>query len=218
MYPVPVYSPAYLAMAVALAVGIAASVFYARWARRRQEATGERPRVIRISAALVLGLVVAAWLAGGAPTELDVPSRTRFSYAGGASVTPEFLALLLGLTIYTAGFIAEIVRSGILAVPWGQTEAASSLGLRRGLVLRLVVLPQALRVIVPPMTSQYLNITKNRSEEHTSELQSLMRISYAVFCLKKKKKQIKVRKRNKRCHKTHGLNKKIRKVIHKYKL
>src|SRR3546814_13242191 len=94
-------------MAVALAVGIAASVFYARWARRRQEATGERPRVIRISAALVLGLMVAAWLAGGAPTELDVPSRTRFSYTGGASVTPEFLALLLGLTIYTAGFIAE---------------------------------------------------------------------------------------------------------------
>ena len=99
----------------------------------------------------------------GAPLELDVPEFTRFNYRGGASVTPEFLALLLGLSIYTAGFIAEIVRSGILAVPWGQTEAAAALGFRRGLQLRLIVLPQALRIIVPPTTSNYLNLTKNSS-------------------------------------------------------
>ncbi|MFN4089431.1 MAG: amino acid ABC transporter permease [Alphaproteobacteria bacterium] len=163
MYPVPEPSPAHGWMTGAFVLAVVASVFYARWARRRQEATGERPPVLRVVLALVVGLVALAWLAGGAPTALDVPTRGRFTYTGGASVSPEFLALLLGLTIYTAGFIAEIVRSGILAVPWGQTEAAASLGLRRGLVLRLVVLPQALRVIVPPMTSQYLNLTKNSS-------------------------------------------------------
>ncbi len=163
MYPIPTNSPAYAWMAAALVPAIAASFLYVRWARRRQEATGKRPPVVRVVALILFGLLLLAWLAGGAPTEFDVPAKNRFTYSGGASVTPEFLALLLGLTIYTAGFIAEIVRSGILAVPWGQTEAASALGLRRGLVLRLIVLPQALRVIVPPMTSQYLNITKNSS-------------------------------------------------------
>ena len=163
MYPVPVESPAHLWMAIAFAVAVVASVLYSRWAKARQEATGIRPPVVRVVALLIVGLVAVAWLAGGAPTAFDAPAKSRFTYTGGASISPEFLALLLGLTIYTAGFIAEIVRSGILAVAWGQTEAASSLGLRRGLVLRLVVLPQALRVIVPPMTSQYLNITKNSS-------------------------------------------------------
>jgi general L-amino acid transport system permease protein len=163
MYPVPVYSPVYAFMGLAFLCGCAAAVMFAKWARRRQELTGARAPVLWVSLGAILGLPLLVWLAGGAPTEFDVPTRGRFTFAGGSTVTPEFLALLMGLTIYTAGFIAEIVRSGILAVPWGQTEAAAALGLRRGLVLRLVVLPQALRVIVPPMTSQYLNLTKNSS-------------------------------------------------------
>ena len=163
MYPVPVYTPVYAFMGLALLCGCAAAVLFAKWAKRRQEQTGRRAPVLWVGLGAVLGLPVLVWLAGGAPTDFDVPTRGRFSFTGGSSVTPEFLALLMGLTIYTAGFIAEIVRGGILAVPWGQTEAAAALGLRRGLVLRLVILPQALRVIVPPITSQYLNLTKNSS-------------------------------------------------------
>ena len=100
---------------------------------------------------------------GGAPAQMDWPEIRGFNFVGGVSLTPEFAALLIGLIMYTAGFIAEIVRAGILAVSHGQTEAALALGLRRAQVLRLVVLPQALRVIVPPMTSQYLNLTNNSS-------------------------------------------------------
>ncbi len=163
MYPVPVYTPVYAFMVLAFVCGCAATVLFARWARRRQELTGERAPVLWVGLGAIVGLPLLVWLAGGAPTAVDVPTRGRFTFSGGSSITPEFLALLMGLTIYTAGFIAEIVRSGILAVPWGQTEAAVALGLRRGLVLRLIVLPQALRVIVPPMTSQFLNLTKNSS-------------------------------------------------------
>ncbi len=97
----------------------------------------------------------------GAPLQLDVPELAGFNFKGGSTLAPEFAALLIGLVVYTAAFIAEIVRSGIQAVSHGQTEAASALGLSRGMTLRLVVLPQALRVILPPMISQYLNITKN---------------------------------------------------------
>ena len=106
---------------------------------------------------------VLGWLVGGAPVKFDVPALRGFNFAGGGTLSPEFAALLIGLVTYTAGFIAEIVRSGILAVNKGQTEASLSLGLTRGQTLRLIVLPQALRVIVPPMTNQYLNLTKNSS-------------------------------------------------------
>ena len=111
----------------------------------------------------MVGLPVVGWLVGGAPTELDVPKLSGFGMRGGRTVSPEFTALLIGLTTYTAAFIAEVVRGGILAVDRGQTEAAKALGLGPGKTLRLVTLPQALRVIVPPMTSQYLNLTKNSS-------------------------------------------------------
>src|SRR5213079_891205 len=113
--------------------------------------------------ALVLGLPLAVFLAIGAPLKLDWPVLRGFNFAGGAGVSPEFAALLIGLVIYTGSFIAEIVRAGILAVSWGQSEAASALGLRPGQRMRLIVLPQALRVIVPPMTSEYLSLTKNSS-------------------------------------------------------
>ena len=112
---------------------------------------------------MILALPLLAWLAGGAPTALDVPEFTRFTFRGGSSITPEFLALLAGLVLYTAAFIAENVRGGIQAVPRGQTEAAAALGLRRGTALRLVILPQALRIVIPPTTSQYLNLAKNSS-------------------------------------------------------
>ena len=103
------------------------------------------------------------WLVSGAPTALDVPAFTRFTFRGGSSITPEFLSLLAGLVLYTAAFIAENVRGGIQAVPRGQSEAAAALGLRRGTALRLVILPQALRIVIPPTTNQYLNLAKNSS-------------------------------------------------------
>ena len=103
------------------------------------------------------------FLAAGVPLELDWPELKGFNFVGGSAVSPEFAALLIGLTVYTGSFIAEIVRAGILAVSWGQSEAASALGLKPGQRMRLIVLPQALRVIVPPMTSEYLSLTKNSS-------------------------------------------------------
>ena len=111
----------------------------------------------------MIGLPLAIWVALGAPWTPDMPALRGFNFRGGVTVSPEYFALLLGLVLYTAGFIAEIVRAGILAVPQGQWEAAEALGLRPRQVLNQIVLPQALRVIVPPMTSQFLNLTKNSS-------------------------------------------------------
>lgn len=148
---------------LACLAGIALSVLWARHARARQDATGVRPPVWPVALALVVGLPVALWAILGAPLGFDVPARKGFGFAGGATISPEYVALLAGLVIYTAAYIAEIVRSGIEAVPRGQWEAAGALGLRRGAVLRRIVLPQALRVIIPPMTSEYLNLTKNSS-------------------------------------------------------
>jgi general L-amino acid transport system permease protein len=133
------------------------------WAKRRQDRTGHRFPLLWSGLALVFGLpLIAAW-AAGFPIRFELPQLRGFNFVGGIRLIPEFLALLLALSIYTAAFIAEIVRAGIIAVPRGQTEAALALGLRRGLMLRLVIVPQALRVIVPPLTNQYLNLTKNSS-------------------------------------------------------
>jgi general L-amino acid transport system permease protein len=161
--PVPEAHPAYFWMALTFAAGLTCAVLYARWARRRQALTGERPHVLTVVLGLLFAPPFIAYLAAGAPTAVSVPELTGFNFVGGASLSPEFAALTVGLVVYTAAFIAEIVRAGILAVAFGQFEAAYALGLRRGLAMRLVVLPQALRVIVPPMTSQYLNLTKNSS-------------------------------------------------------
>ena len=145
-----------------LAAIIGAVVLY-RWARKRQDATGQLFPAIRIGLAMVVLIPAVVFLALGSPMSWDVPELRGFNFRGGVSVIPELGALLLALTIYTAAFIAEIVRSGIQAVSHGQTEAASALGLRRGTTLRLIIIPQAMRVIVPPLTSQYLNLTKNSS-------------------------------------------------------
>ena len=162
-YAEPVWDPAYGLMAGALAVGIIGAWALGRWAHKRQERTGRLFPTFRVGAALILGLPVLAYVLGGAPTALDVPALKGFNFRGGGTVTPEFAALLVGLVLYTGTYIAEIVRGGILSVSHGQTEAGLALGLSRGLVMRLILLPQALRVIIPPLTSQYLNLTKNSS-------------------------------------------------------
>ena len=142
---------------------VVAILVLANWSRRRQERTGQLFPVWRSAIALLVACPLLAWWVSGADLSLNVPELSGFNFRGGFTLTPEFAALLLGLVIYTAAFIAEVVRSGIQAVSHGQWEAAESLGLRRTLALRLIVLPQALRVIIPPMTSQYLNLTKNSS-------------------------------------------------------
>ena len=146
-----------IVLAIALAIGIA------RWATQRRMATGQGFPTLRVNLAILIGLPLVAYVISGTMIAVEYPVLQGFNFVGGLQIRPEFLALLFGLTIYTAAFIAEIVRAGILAVSHGQTEAAMSLGLRRGRVLRLVVIPQALRVIIPPLTSQYLNLTKNSS-------------------------------------------------------
>jgi general L-amino acid transport system permease protein len=154
---------AHTAALLALFAGAVGTWLWTRHARLRQEATGVRPKVLPVALALLVGLPLVVWAVLGAPWHWDVPALHGFIFMGGANVSPEFFALLLGLVTYTAGYIAEIVRSGIQAVPLGQWEAAGALGLKRGAVLQRIVLPQALRVIIPPMTSQYLNLTKNSS-------------------------------------------------------
>ena len=146
-----------------LFIAIALCLLVANIARRRQAATGQRLPALRIGIAMLVGLPLLGWVIGGAPLALDVPRLQGFNFTGGATLSPEFAALLAGLVFYTTAFTAEVVRAGIQSVSTGQWEAAGSIGLSRGLALRLVVLPQALRVIVPPMTSQFLNLTKNSS-------------------------------------------------------
>jgi general L-amino acid transport system permease protein len=147
----------------ALFAGVAAVLAIRIWAYRHLLATGRRVPTGRLVIVLLVGLPAIAMAATKMPFSLDLPELRGFNFVGGVRVIPEFLALLFALSTYTAAFIAEVVRAGILAVPRGQTEAASSLGLRRGLTLRLVVAPQAMRLIVPPLTNQYLNLTKNSS-------------------------------------------------------
>ncbi len=143
--------------------GLIGALVFRFWARRRQEATGQQAPVFMVGAAMLIVPAAIYILLIGLPYTFDLPQRGRFNLTGGLEVGPEFAALLFGLSIYTAAFIAEVVRAGILAVSRGQSEAAYALGLRPGIALRLIVLPQAMRVIIPPLTSQYLNLTKNSS-------------------------------------------------------
>lgn len=163
VYPIPVENALYPWMGAALVIGIVGAVLFNRWANKRREQTGQYTPTLWPSLGMIVGLPLVVWLLGGAPLQWDVPALRGFNYQGGASLSPEFVALLVGITVYTAAFIAEIVRAGIQSVSHGQVEAARAIGLRPGLVMRLVVLPQALRVIVPPTTSQYLSLTKNSS-------------------------------------------------------
>jgi len=161
--PVPVWHAGHGWTLAGLAIGIALAFAYRRWARHRFEETGVVRSMVWTPLAIAIVLTLAGWLAGGAPSALDVPHRGEFAIEEGGALTPEFLAVLLGLTMYTAAFVAEVVRAGVQSVPRGQAEAAAALGLPRSLEMRLVLLPQALRVIIPPLTNQYLNLTKNSS-------------------------------------------------------
>ena len=159
--PEPIFKDGFGWVLIALAVGVIGAIAFYIWARKRQERTGQQAPVFSVGLALVFGLPFAVLALAGFPLAFVFPAAGRFNINGRIEVLPEFAALLFGLSIYTAAFIAEVVRAGILAVSRGQTEAAYSLGLRARPTLRLIVVPQAMRVIIPPLTSQYLNLTKN---------------------------------------------------------
>ncbi len=162
-YPSIETEPVHTWMGVLFVVGILLTWAYARWARRRQDETGKAAPLLLPAIGFIIGLPLLIWLVAGAPLTLGLPELKGFNFAGGSVLSPEFAAMVVGLSTYTGAFIAEVVRSGIQAVSHGQSEAARALGLRPMLVTRLVVFPQSLRVIVPPLTSQYLNLTKNSS-------------------------------------------------------
>ncbi|MBT8332725.1 MAG: amino acid ABC transporter permease [Deltaproteobacteria bacterium] len=163
IFAVPESHPAHKYMLLAFILACIGVYFFRRWAKKRQDATGKSLPVFRMSIGAIIGLPLIAWLVFGAPTTMDVPALTGFNFKGGITLSPEFIALLLGLVLYTAAFVAEVVRAGIQSVSKGQREAAMSIALRPTHVLNLVILPQALRVIIPPLTSQMLNLTKNSS-------------------------------------------------------
>ena len=162
-FPIPHWEAGHVGTLLGLAAGLVAAGLWRARALRRFESTGGLPPVWLPGLAMALGGMALGWLAGGSPSGLDIPEKTEISVVGGGAVTPEFLTVLVGLTTYTAAYIAEVVRAGIQSVPYGQHEAAAALGLAPAQELRLVQLPQALRVIIPPLTSQYLNLTKNSS-------------------------------------------------------
>ncbi|HDY8037955.1 TPA: amino acid ABC transporter permease [Vibrio vulnificus] len=162
-FPKPVFEAGSAFIFAALFAGIIATIFIGVWARNKQKLTGQQTPMGRIALALIVGLPALVYFVSGMPISAEYPTLKGFNYQGGISIIPELAALLVALSIYTAAFIAEIVRSGINAVSHGQTEAAMSLGLPRTRTLKLIIIPQALRIIIPPLTSQYLNLTKNSS-------------------------------------------------------
>jgi general L-amino acid transport system permease protein len=161
--PSPVPEDGFFIIGWLFVIGIIATVFLARWAHKRQEDTGQQFPVFFSALGLIFGLPLIVFLLMGSPLSWDYPTLKGFNFQGGLTIIPELLALLLALTIYTGTFIAETVRAGINAVSHGQTEAAMALGFTRGKTMRLIIIPQAMRVIIPPLTSQYLNLAKNSS-------------------------------------------------------
>lgn len=161
--PMPIFGDGFWVTVAAFIMALAGAFALHKWARARQARTGEQFPSILAGLGLIAGLPILAFLLSGMPVTFEYPRLDGFNFTGGLLVIPEFMALLTALSIYTAAFIAEIVRAGILAVSHGQTEASLALGLTRGQTLRQVVIPQALRTIIPPLTSQYLNLTKNSS-------------------------------------------------------
>ncbi|MDJ0622798.1 MAG: amino acid ABC transporter permease [Desulfocapsaceae bacterium] len=162
-FAVPSAHYAWSYMGWAFLVACIVVVIISRWAKKRQERTGQQFPKVLVGVGLLLGLPLLTWIVCGSPTEMNVPTMKGFNFVGGRNISPEFSALLVGLVLYTAAFVAEIVRAGIQSIKKGQTEAAMSIGLRSRHVMSLVIFPQALRVIVPPLTSQLLNLTKNSS-------------------------------------------------------
>ncbi|MCP3899194.1 MAG: amino acid ABC transporter permease [Desulfobacteraceae bacterium] len=163
IFSIPQAHPVYKYMFISFLIAIILIYIIKKWAKKRQNLTGKQFPVFFTSIILLIGFPFVCWLIGGAPTSLNVPVLKGFNFIGGITISPEFAALLLGLVLYTAAFVAEVVRAGIQSVSKGQTEAAMAIGLKPGQVLNLIILPQALRVIIPPLTSQMLNLTKNSS-------------------------------------------------------
>jgi len=161
--PEPVALPGFWLVVAAFIVGILGTIYLKSWAARKQAATGEQTPVFAIGLGLIVGLPIVVFFVAGLPMTFAYAEMKGFQLSGGIRIIPEFTAMLLALSIYTASFIAEIVRAGIQSVSHGQTEAAHALGLRPRQTLRLVIIPQAMRVIIPPLTSQFLNLTKNSS-------------------------------------------------------
>ena len=162
-FPKPIFGEGFGFVTIAFLLGVVLSIMHARWASMRQMATGKRAPVLPVVLALVVGLPLIVFFIQGMPLTFDVPTAGKFNLTGGSNIGPEFVSLLLALSFYTAAFIAEIVRAGIRGVAKGQSEAANALGVRPGLAMRLIVIPQAMRIIIPPLTSQYLNLIKNSS-------------------------------------------------------
>jgi general L-amino acid transport system permease protein len=163
IFGIPQAHPVYKYMAIAVIIAVVIIFFIKNWAKKRQDLTGKPFPIITTSIILFIGFPFVSWLIGGMPMDMSVPVLKGFNFKGGLAISPEFAALLLGLVLYTAAFVAEVVRAGIQSVSKGQTEAAMAIGLKPGQVLNLIILPQALRVIIPPLTSQMLNLTKNSS-------------------------------------------------------
>lgn len=179
--PAPLTEPGFVWVFAALVVGIVGAVLISRWARKRQDLTGQTFPTGWTTIGLVIGLPVIVYFLLGQPLGWEIPRRTRFNYQGGINITPELIALWLALSTYTGAFIAEIVRAGILSVSRGQSEAAFALGVRPNLTMRKIILPQALRVIIPPLTSQYLNLTKNSSLAIVIGYQDLVSIGGSIL-------------------------------------
>ncbi|MBB1315727.1 MULTISPECIES: amino acid ABC transporter permease [Aliivibrio] len=162
-FPSPIFEEGSNLIGMAVVLAIVFIIFLSRWAHNKQTLTGQQTPVVRYSILLLIALPTLAYFISGMPVSIEYPELKGFNFRGGISIIPELAALVVALSVYTASFIAEIVRSGINAVSHGQTEAAMALGLPRNKTLKLVVIPQAMRIIIPPLTSQYLNLTKNSS-------------------------------------------------------
>ena len=161
--PRPIVEDGFMFTVIAFFVAIAGVIAFRRWARKIQEETGKIYPVLTVSLGILVALPLIVFMISGSPLAFEVPELGRFNLRGGWTLIPEFLALWLALSLYTSAFISEIVRSGIMAINKGQWEAAGALGIKRSWTLRLVIIPQAMRVIIPPLASQYLNLTKNSS-------------------------------------------------------
>ena len=162
-FAVPAAHPAWMYIGWAFVAACIIVYLLNRWAVKRQEKTGQQFPILWVGIGILIGFPLITWFLNGAPVQMDIPELKGFNFQGGKNISPEFSALLIGLVLYTASFIAQIVRAGIQSISHGQTEAAMTIGLKPTMVLKLVIFPQALRVIVPPLTSQLLNLTKNSS-------------------------------------------------------
>ena len=161
--PSPIFKDGFSIVAWSFVLAIVFTFFLKKFLKKKQEVTGKQYPIFLINSAIIIFTPILVYYIMGRPLDFELPVLKGFNFKGGMVIRPEFIGMLLGLSIYTAAFISETVRSGIISVSKGQREASQALGLKSNLVMRLIVIPQALRVIIPPLTSQYLNLTKNSS-------------------------------------------------------